>query len=506
MAAPSPTPRFVFLEAPRRQPWKDWCEWDQIHQALLREDAVAVRRAYTVVTQGGGAPTAVVTSLQLALLEGTRERAGGGHDDPSAALAMALVIVRAVNQLVDALQQGVYAASVAELADRIGLPRWLVDIRHDATHGTLPSMSTLLDASRTLKLWLLGRYWTQQAARLSDARALPRQLPPLPPPSSAASLAVFRLARGPGREGSPSDYAAAAVREGAAGLFAAASVRAELVSLVAEAADVHEDDASFVIWTHQRGALWQSVLVESAAGEPARNIRAALAEVARQVSTRDGPCGSLLRLACWLCSTACWRAEGVVATNRDANDASSNVVQWPEGALSPMAPLTVLLGLKEEGEAGGEADAGAYTIDAASGGLEFWAYTALAHHTAVIQGHGASGEAAAPVSASSLHLTTPDDMQLLQQLACAAVPHLPRFAVSRAPHADREQAGAGSDAAGRARGAGSLDLEELEALMNGLEEGIPTDFEGAGASDGRRGAGGGGLGSAAGAGAAWSTR
>jgi hypothetical protein len=31
--------------------------------------------------------------------------------------------------------QGAFATSIARLADGLGLPRWLVDIRHEATHG-----------------------------------------------------------------------------------------------------------------------------------------------------------------------------------------------------------------------------------------------------------------------------------------------------------------------------------------------------------------------------------
>lgn len=59
----------------------------------------------------------------------------------------ALAIIRLVNGLVDPLQQGIYARPISSIAAQIGLPTWLVDIRHAATHEDLPSLEVLREAA-----------------------------------------------------------------------------------------------------------------------------------------------------------------------------------------------------------------------------------------------------------------------------------------------------------------------------------------------------------------------
>lgn len=60
----------------------------------------------------------------------------------------ASAIIRLVNGLVDPLQLGAYARSIASIAAQLDLPAWLVEIRHAATHEDLPSIEVLRDAAR----------------------------------------------------------------------------------------------------------------------------------------------------------------------------------------------------------------------------------------------------------------------------------------------------------------------------------------------------------------------
>lgn len=64
----------------------------------------------------------------------------------------ALAIVRLVNGLVDPLQQGVYARPISSIAAQIGLPSWLVELRHAATHEDLPSLNLLREAASQVSL------------------------------------------------------------------------------------------------------------------------------------------------------------------------------------------------------------------------------------------------------------------------------------------------------------------------------------------------------------------
>lgn len=50
---------------------------------------------------------------------------------------------RFVNGIEDGQQKGVYAKSLLSIASEIGLPIWLVQVRHAATHGDLPTLNIL---------------------------------------------------------------------------------------------------------------------------------------------------------------------------------------------------------------------------------------------------------------------------------------------------------------------------------------------------------------------------
>jgi hypothetical protein len=83
-------------------------------------------------------------------------------------LMYSMCIVRAVNGLVEPSQQSYFAESIQSLATKIGLPSWFVDLRHDSTHNTLPSINLLRSASRSLLLWSRETYWDQQHIYLEN--------------------------------------------------------------------------------------------------------------------------------------------------------------------------------------------------------------------------------------------------------------------------------------------------------------------------------------------------
>ena len=62
--------------------------------------------------------------------------------------AYSAALIRLVNGLVDPLQLGAYARSIASIAAQLGLPQWLVELRHAATHEDLPSLEVLREAAR----------------------------------------------------------------------------------------------------------------------------------------------------------------------------------------------------------------------------------------------------------------------------------------------------------------------------------------------------------------------
>ena len=73
--------------------------------------------------------------------------------------AYALAIVRFINGITDGQQTTVYARSVAGIASEMGLPQWLVDLRHDSTHKILPSIELLRKGCSEALKWLEINYW-----------------------------------------------------------------------------------------------------------------------------------------------------------------------------------------------------------------------------------------------------------------------------------------------------------------------------------------------------------
>ena len=71
----------------------------------------------------------------------------------------ATAVIRLVNGLVDPLQLGAYARSINSIAAQLGLPAWLVELRHAATHEDLPSIEVLREAARQAMAWLLQNYF-----------------------------------------------------------------------------------------------------------------------------------------------------------------------------------------------------------------------------------------------------------------------------------------------------------------------------------------------------------
>ena len=66
---------------------------------------------------------------------------------------------RFVTGLVDSEQDSNHKISMYVKAKEIGIPASFVEIRHDATHGDLPSLVILRKAAERSLLWLWNDYW-----------------------------------------------------------------------------------------------------------------------------------------------------------------------------------------------------------------------------------------------------------------------------------------------------------------------------------------------------------
>ena len=122
----------------------------------------------------GGLPLSVdatASIVEIGLLD--KQTAGHEASAPSkhaCTLMYAMAVTRLVNGITDPLQQGARASSVKHLAQSVGLPPSLVELRHDCTHNRLPSLDRLRVAADQALLWLHEHYWLPQCAAQSESK------------------------------------------------------------------------------------------------------------------------------------------------------------------------------------------------------------------------------------------------------------------------------------------------------------------------------------------------
>ncbi|KAL3674182.1 hypothetical protein V7S43_000142 [Phytophthora oleae] len=154
-------------------PWLDWAEWQEMHVGLFNSDPYVQQRVVSRVASWRSRtqlPVAINATAQLVELQLHESMAQHHHhaigvssrSHMELSLLYASVVVRCVNGLVDGSQKGAYAMAVSALAQRIGIPLWVVDLRHESTHNQLPSLPVLRFAARHLLAWLRANYWEAQ--------------------------------------------------------------------------------------------------------------------------------------------------------------------------------------------------------------------------------------------------------------------------------------------------------------------------------------------------------
>ncbi|KAJ3575915.1 hypothetical protein NP233_g798 [Leucocoprinus birnbaumii] len=172
------------MRLPRRVPWTSISELDQVCAYIYTDEhdldakVLAINRlsAWKAITS---LPHALESTLSLlVVLQQDRTTSSSSLNYLSLRHSYAAAIIRLVNGLVDPLQLGAYARSIASIADQLGLPGWLVELRHASTHEDLPSLEVLREAARQSMSWLLHNYFLPT---INPASVPQREAPPLRP-------------------------------------------------------------------------------------------------------------------------------------------------------------------------------------------------------------------------------------------------------------------------------------------------------------------------------------
>ncbi|XP_019238211.1 PREDICTED: uncharacterized protein LOC109218311 isoform X2 [Nicotiana attenuata] len=152
-------------------PWISWDEWNSVRDSLFSSSppsvAFALQRISTWRSRGC-IPVAVEVTASIIEIQQKdaffRKDLGGNALQSEEMLSMlyCMAIMRLVNGVVEKTRKKI-EISIGEAANDIGIPRMLIDVRHEGSHRDLPSLQLVRLASTKALDWLKSYYWEPQS-------------------------------------------------------------------------------------------------------------------------------------------------------------------------------------------------------------------------------------------------------------------------------------------------------------------------------------------------------
>ncbi|XP_034209933.1 uncharacterized protein LOC117623165 isoform X2 [Prunus dulcis] len=163
-------------------PWLSWDEWLFVDESLFSNSpnsvASALRRISAWRSRGCLPVVVEVTSSIIEIqqkdphfrkdqsndaLDNCRgdQSSDASLSDEMLAMLYCMAIMRLVNGVVEKTRKKT-EVSIAVAADAIGIPRTLIDIRHEGSHRELPALEVVRSASVKALDWLKYYYWEPQ--------------------------------------------------------------------------------------------------------------------------------------------------------------------------------------------------------------------------------------------------------------------------------------------------------------------------------------------------------
>ncbi|CAK9314242.1 unnamed protein product [Citrullus colocynthis] len=163
-------------------PWSTWSEWLFVSQSLFSDSPDSVAAALSRIStwrSRGCLPVVVEVTASIIEIQqtdpyfiknqsmdasvcGTENQLNNvSLSEEALAMLYCMAIMRLVNGVVEKTRKKT-EVSIAVAADAIGLPRVLIDIRHEGSHRELPALQVVRCASTKALHWLKAYYWEPQ--------------------------------------------------------------------------------------------------------------------------------------------------------------------------------------------------------------------------------------------------------------------------------------------------------------------------------------------------------
>ncbi|CAH9111596.1 unnamed protein product [Cuscuta europaea] len=151
-------------------PWLNWEEWSIIADSLFSSTPLSVYSALLRIStwrNRGCIPVAIDVTASIIEIQQKdpffRDNVPKGAQLSEEILTMlySMAITRFVNGVIEKNRKK-NEISIAEAADAIGIPRMVIDVRHEGSHRDLPSLKLARLASTKALDWLQSYYWKPQ--------------------------------------------------------------------------------------------------------------------------------------------------------------------------------------------------------------------------------------------------------------------------------------------------------------------------------------------------------
>lgn len=156
-------------------PWISWDDWSFVRESLFSSSPASIDLALRRISawrSRGCLP--VIIEVTASIVEIQQKDSYFRKDlsesdllaDDMLTMLYCMTIIRLVNGIVEKTRKK-NEVSIGEAADVIGIPRMLIDIRHECSHRDLPSLRLVRLASTKALNWLKAYYWEPQKMAIS---------------------------------------------------------------------------------------------------------------------------------------------------------------------------------------------------------------------------------------------------------------------------------------------------------------------------------------------------
>ncbi|OMO77381.1 Las1-like protein [Corchorus capsularis] len=155
-------------------PWLNWAEWESVREALFSSSPEKISFALSRIStwrSRGCLPVVIDVTASIIEIQQTDPffRGDKPKDDLNSeqmlAMLYCMAILRLVNCVVEKTRKRT-GISIAVAADAIGIPRKLIDVRHEGSHRDLPSLIVVRESSILALNWLKSYYWEPQKKQI----------------------------------------------------------------------------------------------------------------------------------------------------------------------------------------------------------------------------------------------------------------------------------------------------------------------------------------------------